>query len=217
MNKNKITFEELCGVLDRHIDAEIDLNIVCYPPLKNMLKRYLFLEYGLKDEDEDLNCKEYFVELCFIDGEISLFIESTRGNSGRYKDCDALDSIDYFIFTDMTEAQVDRHLLGELGTWSWNVLVESENKLGKEETCNGDCENCCFDEEDIDENENEDFDFDIDGDDGTIEMIIDFTSDILDAKLCPSCTYEIVNEIWEEARRFGYEECRLDILDVLEE
>ena len=186
---NKINFGDLLDIIDIHMESEVNLTIVADEYLKDMIVDYLDYVYDIECEDADTNCGEYYIDLAWIDDEFCYFVESARGYSGKYKECDSPEPINYFVFTDMSLEDCQKYLQG---TNSARYICE----LIEEEECNGDCANCQFGEE-IDEEE---------------EIINFYTNELLTGDFCPNCGYDFIQEILEVGKQIGYAEAQDDMI-----
>lgn len=126
---NKLTLSSIFQVIDNHMESETQFMFVTDRDLAEIICEYVADNYGLIDEDMELEDKyqDYYVSLYIDEDGLRFICETARGINGEYKTCDAInDSVDYFICTDMSEREVDKYLLGDYCTWSWIKVVEDD-------------------------------------------------------------------------------------------
>jgi hypothetical protein len=188
MRKNKITVDELEGIICRHIDNDKNFLFVCNYIIAQHICDFLKTEYEIEDEDSELNRKvnEYYI----THYNNQFYCEVARGSNGEYKSGD-LYNVDYFIFTDMSEAEVDAKLIDDLGTWSWAEIVD-EIADEEEDCCDGDCENCELNDEEEEE----------------LSLIADYVEKVLNANGCVDCTFEALIDLAYAFKNIGYRDCK---------
>jgi hypothetical protein len=137
--KNKMSLDDICDVIGSHVYNEKAIMFVCDYSLASAIVDYVEDTYGdcidmldMFDDNIELDeeIDEYYVTIDFdrvkSKNQMLFFCEKARGTSGRYKMSD-IDNIDYFIFTDMSDENVNAYLLG-YGTRLRCELVEDEEE-----------------------------------------------------------------------------------------
>jgi len=139
MNKNPITLNEIEQVIDNAIDDNKSFFFACDAILASYIEEYLFEEFGIENECEETDVSEYYVSSLpsYNDEPYRLFIESAKGNSGKYKMSD-LDGCSYYIFLDMPLRDAQNNLFGE--KFGYFELVDEDDI--EDEDCDGDCIEC---------------------------------------------------------------------------
>lgn len=197
MRKNPITFDKLEDIISIHVEEYRNFLFVCDYVLAGFICDFLRDEYAIEDEDSSLSSEieEYYITYY----EDKLCCECARGNSGRYKMSEMVD-VDYFIFTDMTEKEVDKKLLDDCGAWSWCEIVDDEDY---EDCC--DCDACREAAELTDGQEEE------------LRIIEQSLTEVLQANGCPDCTFEILLDLVYTFKEIGRADTRDLMRDVLDD
>ncbi len=194
---NNLTFEEFCQTIDNHFESKTSFLFVADLGLACDICDYIEEEYDLVAQDEELetSIEEYYVSVYFGENdEVKMYVESARGNSGKYKLADETnDYVDYFIGTGMSENEVDKYLLGD-GTWSWFRVVEDEEP--------DDCDTCedRFECDDYIEKQSEL----LDSEDEFARLVDETLNEILDSGGCPNCILEALVEFGGKCLSIGH-------------
>ncbi len=182
---NNLTFEEFCQTIDNHFESKTSFLFVADLGLACDICDYIEEEYDLVAQDEELetSIEEYYVSVYFGENdEVKMYVESARGNSGKYKLADETnDYVDYFIGTGMSENEVDKYLLGD-GTWSWFRVAEDDKSEESED-------NELTDEEEV-----------------FVQMVSETVDKILATEGCPNCIFNILLDYGIMMRNIGFQD-----------
>ncbi len=193
---NNLTFEELCQTIDNHFESKTNFLFVVDLDLACDICDYIEEIHGLYAENEELsaNINEYYITVIFSeDEEVKMYVESARGNSGKFKLSDLdNDYIDYFIGTDMSENEADKYLLGD-GTWSWFKVVEEDDEVDEEESELSDSE------------------------DEFAKLVNETLSAILDLGGCPNCILESLLDFGGKCLSLGHSDAVDEIREFLDD
>jgi hypothetical protein len=197
LNKTLVTYSDIEDIIDECIIYDKPFTFVCDEDLAEYTTCFIKEEYGIEVEDSDLyECDEYYVS--FIPGKNDepaiLFCENAIGNNGEYLLDDAYGN--YYVFTDMTEEEAKKKLLaGDYGFYELN------------EECDGDCENCQYEEENNDDE---------------IEEIIQLIENYADAienddSECGCFLRNTLLDLFCLGKRIGYQDARDEFRCFLED
>jgi hypothetical protein len=202
LRRNEMCLSKVFSRIDDAIERNSNIMFVCNFSLAEEISEYVLDTYDIIDKnsalyDDDID--EYYVGLYFTEGEIEFYCERARGISGQFKMTDAEGVIDYYIFLEMTDEEIEEKLLGE-GSWGLYDLIWDED----------DDEDCDSDEDKDDCEEDED-----DCDDVVYDLIAGYADQIVENDLCPRCVLNVLVDLYCKAYRFGARDQRLMVIERL--
>lgn len=224
---NNLTFEELCQTINNHFESKTNFLFVVDLDLACDICDYIEENHDLVAEDEELetSIEEYYVSVYFGDNDdIKMYVESARGNSGKYKITDdSNDYIDYFIGTTMTENEADKYLLGD-GIWSWFKVVGEDTDVEEDDSKPDDCATCedryeCDDyiERQKQESEEEELCFCDECTEEREQALFDEVFSLMfSGDACRNCIIEKVIDIAYDFKKLGYLEARDEMREFLD-
>lgn len=206
-----ITYYGLVDIIDSHLVEERDLHIVCDSKLKDLIKNYMFRVYNIEPEVPCPKGDEFYIEIMFFDSKISFFVEKSKSIKGGYKTCDYIDDIDYIIFTDMSIYDVSKCFFGKNAKYIFAEFVEYDfdDDDGYEDCCNYyDFEDGYYEYLDCHSYEKYDTPPELD-------LISQYFDEFVKFHDSPSKILSLIEEVYNVGKDIGYEDCRLEIADVV--
>jgi hypothetical protein len=201
LRRNEITLDEIFERIDDAIEEKSNIMFVVNFALAKEISEYLDDEFGIEDEhsqlyEEDLD--EYYVSLYFDEDGIHFYCESAKGNSGEFKLSDCGGIIDYYIFLEMSEEEINEKLQGE-GVWGlYDVAALGDDIENLDISCE-DCNKC----EDNDE------------DDAEFEMLANWAEKIVENDLCFGCVFNIIADAYYTGKKIGARDSKLEMIETL--
>ena len=222
-SKETYTLDDIKSIIDSHMDDEREFDFTVDKELAKEIYDYIKDEYYVSDESEnpfDEDADVFSISVLFDmkgytennpEADIALYCGDAKGNSGKWLLGES-DNIDYYFGTDISDNDIEDYFVGHKNsTWTrfnylGDVEILDDPDYEDEYTCDQDCENCADNPDDeLSDSELAECDY--------IDSVVNQVAN-LD---CKDCIADKLFDLAYTFKKFGYDEARLEMREILED